>query len=103
MDVLLEKAEKGREINYSIIRLPLVRVVKGWCMLNNFFGKPAIIPEGMSATQALKNQFFVAMYVKLSNATKLLADQFIIEKHYKPPYWQLVNLARKANQEMKAD
>ncbi len=103
MDVLLEEADKGRKINYSILQLPIVRVVKGWCMLNNFFGKSAIIPEGMSATQALKNQYFVAMYVKLSNATNLLSDQFINEKHYRPPYWQLVNLARKANEEMSAD
>ncbi len=102
MDVLLEEADKGREINYSILQLPVVRVVKGWCMLNNLFGKPAIIPEGMSATQALKNQYFVAMYGNLSKATKLLSDQFITEKGYKPPYWQLVNLARKANKEMVA-
>lgn len=72
-------------------------------MLNNLFGKPAIIPEGMSATQALKNQYFVAMYGKLSKATQVLTDQFIKEKHYRPPYWQLVNLARKANEQMNAD
>jgi hypothetical protein len=97
MDVLLEEADKGRPIKYSIWQLPMVRVIKGWCMIKNYFGKPAIIPEGMSATQALKNQYFVAMYQQLSDATKLLSQQFIKEHHYKPPYWQLVNLARKAN------
>ena len=101
MDVLLEEADKGRPIKYSIWQLPMVRVIKGWCMIKNYFGKPAIIPEGMSATQALKNQYFVAMYQQLSDATKLLSQQFINEYHYKPPYWQLVNLARKANDTIK--
>jgi len=86
MDVLLEEADKGKEIKYSILQLPVVREVKGWCMLNNLFGKPAIIPEGMSATQALKNQYSVAMYIALSKGTR-----------------QLVNLARKANKEIIAD
>jgi len=103
MDVLLEAADKGRKIDYPILQLPMVRVVKGWCMSNNLFGNPAIIPEGMSATQALKNQYFVAMYIKLNNATQQLSQQFINEKQYKPPYWQLVNLARKANKEMNTD
>jgi hypothetical protein len=97
MDVLLEEADRGRPINYSILQLPMVRLIKGWCVIKNYFGKPAIIPEGMSATQALKNQYFVAMYQQLKDATKLLTEQFIAANNYRPPYWQLVNLARKAN------
>ncbi len=103
MDVLLEEADKGKKIKYSILQLPVVRMVKGWCGLNNLFGKPAIIPEGMSATQALKNQYFVALYVKLRKATQQLSEHFIKERQYKPPYWQLVNIARKANKEINAD
>ena len=80
MDVLLEAADKGRQINYSIWQLPLVRVVKEWCMLNNLFGKPALTTEGMSATQALKNQYFITMCVKLSKSTKLLSEKFLKEK-----------------------
>jgi hypothetical protein len=97
MDVLLEEADRGRQINYSILQLPMVRVIKGWCVIKNYFGKPAIIPEGMSATQALKNQYFVAMYQQLRDATKLLAEKFIAVNNYRPPYWQLVDLARNAN------
>ena len=82
MDALLEEADKGKQINYLTLQLPVVRVVKGWCRWNNLFGKPAIITEGTSAAQALKNQYFVAMYLKLSSATKLMSDQFINEKRH---------------------
>lgn len=98
MDVLLEEADNGKEINYSTWQLPLARVVKGWCLVKNYFGKPAMMPEGMSATKALKNQYFVAMYNKLRGKTILLSDQFIKTNNYRPPYWQLVNLARRANE-----
>ena len=96
MDVLLEMADKGTTITYSIWQLPLVRVVKGWCMIKNYFGKPAIIPEGMSATQALRNQSFVEMYNSLRAKTQVKAAVFVQTNHYRPPYWQLINLARKA-------
>lgn len=96
MDVLLEAADKGKEIDYPTWQLPLVRVIKGWCMIKNYFGKQGIIPEGMSATQALKNQRFVAMYHSLREKTMLAGERFIQTNHYRPPYWQLVNLARTA-------
>ena len=96
IDVLLEMADKGTTITYSIWQLPLVRVVKGWCMIKNYFGKPAIIPEGMSATQALRNQSFVEMYNSLRAKTQVKAAVFVQTNHYRPPYWQLVNLTRKA-------
>ena len=96
MDVLLEDADKGKKIDYNHWQLPLVRIVKGWCMIKNHFGKIGIIPEGMSATQALKNQYFVAMYQALKTATTIKINQFIKEQHYQPPYWQMIKLAREA-------
>ncbi len=97
MDILLEEADKGRQIKYSTWQLPIVRVIKGWCLVKNYFGKSALIPEGMSATQASKNQYFVAMYNKLKAETINLAEEFVKTNHYRPPYWQLVKLAREAN------
>lgn len=96
MDVLLEKANAGEQIGYNHWQLPVVRVLKGYCVIKNLFGKEGMIPEGMNATQALKNQTFVAMHVKLKERTMQLADEFIKENGYRPPYWQLVTLARKA-------
>ncbi|MBK8611481.1 MAG: hypothetical protein IPL84_16470 [Chitinophagaceae bacterium] len=96
MDALLEKANKGEAIDYTIWQLPLVRVLKGYCMLKNLFGKIGIIPEGMSATKALKNQTFVAMHMKVKEKTAQLAKAFVVKNGYQPPYWQLIKLAEEA-------
>lgn len=97
MDVLLEKANKGEQIGYDWWKLPLVRVLKGYCMLQNLFGRTGMIPEGMNATQALKNETFVAMHVKLKAKTEKLAQDFISKNGYRPPYWQLIKLATVAD------
>ena len=101
MDVLLEDADKGKKIGYNHLQLPMVRLVKAWCMIKNYFGKVGIIPEGMSATQALKNQYFVAMYQNRKAKTTIKIDQFIQAHHYQPPYWQIINLARETDKEDK--
>jgi hypothetical protein len=96
MDALLLQADKGKTIGYNHWLLPPVRILKGYCMLLNLFGKPGIIPEGMSATRALKNQTFVAMYNRVKNQTQVLVNAFIQQHHYYPPYWQLLALANTA-------
>jgi len=96
MDALLEKANNGETIHYNIWKLPVARVIKGYCIIKNLFGKTGLIPEGMGATQALKNQTFVAMHVKVKNKTLLLADDFIKKNGYRPPYWQLIKFAEEA-------
>jgi len=96
MDALLERADAGEEITYSIWMLPIARVLKGYCLIQNYFGMPSLIPEGMSATRALKNNAFVERYqtvkVRTLNAIKI----FEKENGYHPPYWQLVELAKGA-------
>ena len=96
MDALLEKANKGTTIDYNIWQLPIVRAIKGYCMIRNRFGKTGMIPEGMSATQALKNQRFVAMHVDVKNKTMQMADTFFKQNGYRAPYWQLVKFAEAA-------
>jgi hypothetical protein len=99
MDALLEKANKGEEIGYNTWKLPLARVLKGYCMIKNRFGKIGLIPEGMSATQALKNDTLVAMHATVKNKTMQLADEFFKKNGYRPPYWQLVKFATAAASE----
>jgi Permuted papain-like amidase enzyme, YaeF/YiiX, C92 family len=96
MDALLEKANKGVTIDYNIWQLPIVRIIKGYCIIKNMFGKIGMIPEGMSATKALKNQTFVAMHVDVKNKTKQMADNFFTKNGYRAPYWQLVKFAEAA-------
>ncbi|MFZ4769713.1 MAG: hypothetical protein ACOYLO_05990, partial [Ferruginibacter sp.] len=99
MDAMLEQANNGKQIGYNIWQLPLVRLIKAYCMVKNAFGKEGLIPEGMSATRALKNQRFVAMNKFVKNRTQKLADEFEKQNHYRAPYWQLVKFAQLAIKE----
>lgn len=102
IDAMLEQADKGTNIGYSRWQLPFVRAVKLYCMIKNLFGKPGLIPEGMSATRALKNQRFVSVYKSIKNRTLHEVDHFISVYHYKPPYWQLARLASEVAREQQA-
>jgi hypothetical protein len=97
MDALLEKANKGETIDYNIWKLPIARLLKGYCMIKNRFGKIGLIPEGMSATQALKNETFVAMHAAVKNKTLQMADEFFKKNGYRAPYWQLIKFAEAAS------
>lgn len=98
MDALLEKANKGEKIGYNTWMLPVARVMKAYCWVLNRFGRYGIIPEGMDATRALKNETFVAMHQAAKNKTELMAAQFLQQNGYRPPYWQLVKFAEAAVQ-----
>ena len=96
MDAMLEEANAGKKIEYNHWQLPFVRMVKGWCMIKNRFGKVGIIPEGMDATTALKNQWLVARTQQVTTEVKAAADSFRLQHKYRPPYWRLVAFARQA-------
>ena len=96
MDAMLEQANAGQKISYNSWQLPLVRIIKGYCVIKNIFGSTGLIAEGMSATKALKNESFVAMNKQIKMNTQILVDDFIKQNHYQPPYWQLIKFAEKA-------
>jgi len=93
MDALLERANAGMEISYNALLLPVARIVKGYSILQNKLGKPGIIPEGMSATRALKNNSFVDIYQEVKIHTEQKIAAFIEKNGYRPPYWQMVGFA----------
>jgi len=96
IDVMFERANGGEKLDYNIFMLPVARVIKAWCYILNIFGGEGIIPEGMSATQALKNTYFEDMHISIKQKTGELIEGFIAEKGYVPPYWQIVKLAEEA-------
>lgn len=96
MDALLEKANAGAEIDYNMWKLPLARLIKGYCVIKNLFGGIGKIPEGMSATRALKNQTFVTMHASVKNKVLQMAADFLKSNGYRAPYWQLVKFANDA-------
>lgn len=96
MDALLEKANAGTEIRYNNWLLPVARVVKFYSMIQNRIGLPGIIPEGMSATRALKNNSFVGLYQETKINTEAKIQTFRQEHGYRPPYWVIVGFAQQS-------
>jgi hypothetical protein len=98
-EVMLEGAEKGDELSYQWYLLPLARIVKGYSVVMNLIGRPGPVPEGMSATAALRTQYYDKRHGAIKERLSLKADHFKADHGYAPPYWQLVKLAREAKGE----
>lgn len=99
IDVMLEGAEAGEKLNYDRYKLPLARVLKGYSMLKNLWGGVGPIPEGMNATAALKNDRFSKRHTAIKERLIKAASEFQQTRGYRPPYWELVKLARSAKAE----
>lgn len=95
MDILLESADNGEIIEYNRWLLPFIRVYKVYCMGLNYVGYETKIPEGMTATRALKNLNFVEKHQTLLENTHNSIDEFINVNKYRPPFWTIIELARK--------
>ena len=99
-DVMLEEADSGKVLTYEWYILPIGRVMKFYSLILNAFGSEGPVPEGMSAEAALKNVEYSETHDNIKSRLVVLADQFKVQKGYKPPYWELVNLARQAHDEI---
>jgi len=97
MDALIARADAGEKLGYNIWMLPVARVVKGYSLLLNAFGKVGKVPQGMSAKKALMNNDFVERFQQLRCFTQSKAKAFEREHGYTPPYWDLVSLAESGN------
>lgn len=96
IDALLEGAERGDDLPFNRGMLPLARVAKAWSVLLNQLGKVGPIPEGMSATTALRVDRLKQTHAAIVARIMPAAEQFRAERGYVPPYWELVRLAREA-------
>lgn len=99
-DVMLEEADSGKVLTYEWYILPIGRVMKFYSFILNVFGSEGPVPEGMSAEAALKNVDYSETHDQIKSKLIFLADQFKILNGYTPPYWELVNLARQARDEI---
>jgi hypothetical protein len=98
-EVMLEGAEKGDELLYQRYLFPLARIAKGYSVVLNLFGKPGPIPEGMSASAALRTQDYDKRHKTIIDLLSLKAENFKADNGYEAPYWELVKLARVAKEE----
>ncbi len=95
-DVMLEGAERGDPLRAAWYQLPLARLAKGYGWVVGHFGKRGPIPEGMTASAALRNKSYSARHDVLVGRVRQLAAAWHAEHGYPPAYWTLVELAREA-------
>lgn len=101
VDAMLEGAEHGEALGYPRFLLPLARAAKGYSLLLNAVGLVGPVPEGLSAAGALRNRQFSRMHAAIKRRVVMLASEFERVHGYRPPYWDLVALARRARAEFR--
>lgn len=96
MDALIARANDGEKLDYNIWLLPMARVLKAYSFFLTTIGKEGVIPEGMDAVTALKNNDFVDRFNKCKAVTASKITLFKEENNYLPPYWQMVRFAEES-------
>jgi hypothetical protein len=96
IDVMLERAAAGQDMGYNRWLLPAARVAKAYSVVKNWFGGVGPVPEGMSATTALRVDWLKARHAELRSRLIGRAEKFMAGRGYRPPYWELVRQAREA-------
>jgi hypothetical protein len=92
-DSMFAAATPGAPLNYSLPKLPLARATKAYSAGLNALGKIGPIPEGMSATTALRVSLFREEHRSRKERLAKLAAEFQARNRYVPPYWELLKLA----------
>ncbi len=72
------------------------RLVKAYSAVLNLLGKVGPVPEGMEAAAALRNLELSARHGEIKKKVLVQAAAFQEKQGYRPPYWELVRMARKA-------
>jgi hypothetical protein len=97
IDALLEGADRGERLGYNLWKLPFARLAKAWSVALNLLGKVGPVPEGMSATTALRVESLTQRHAELAARVLAAAKQFKTDRGYVPPYWELLRIARAEN------
>jgi hypothetical protein len=100
VDAMLEGAERSETLTYNRALLPVARIAKATSSCLNVFGLVGPVPEGLSATAALRTRRFIQTHTRIKERVLALAEEFRRQHGYVPPYWELVKLARRAHAEI---
>ena len=95
-DVMLEEAKPGESLPYQLPLLPVTRLAKAYSWTLNLFGRVGPVPEGMSATTALRVKRFRNDHAVRVKRVLGQAEEFKERKGYTPPFWELIRMAREA-------
>ena len=96
VDALLEAAEEGMRLEAPPAMLPLGRLAKAYSAALNLAGRVGPVPEGMSATAALRARRLGELHADLVRDVVTRAGALAVARGHRPPYWELVRLARES-------
>jgi hypothetical protein len=99
IDAMLEQAEAGAPLGHAAWMLPVARVLKAYSAVRVALGGEGPIPEGMSATTALRAQWLAERHTELAARLLERVESYQAQHGRRPPYWTLVALARESAQE----
>jgi len=100
IDVMLERAEAGKDLGYSWYLLPFARISKLYSIILNLFGGVGPLPEGMNATTGLRNKQLTDDHNAIKARVEILANEFKKRHSYTPPYWQLIKFTKQAMEDL---
>jgi hypothetical protein len=93
-DAMLEAAEAGAPLRLERWKLPFARVAKAYSVALNALGRAGPVPQGMSASAALRSRAYAADHARLRARVEARAAEHVRVHGYRPPSWRLVRLAR---------
>ena len=96
VDALLEAAAGGLRLEAPPAMLPLGRLAKAYSVALNLAGRVGPVPEGMSATAALRARRLGELHADLARDVITRAGALAVARGHRPPYWELVRLARES-------
>ena len=100
-EAMLGGAARGDRLTHVWYVLPFVRLAKGYSVLLGFVGKMGPVPEGLSATVAARFHTLARRHAAIKQRVLVLAEEFQSRKGYRPPEWQLLQMAKEALEELR--
>lgn len=101
IDAMLEQAEAGAPLDHAAWMLPIARVLKAWSAVKVACGSEGPVPEGMSATTALRAQWLAERHGAIEACVQERVGDYQAKHGRRPPYWTLVALARECAGELR--
>ncbi len=93
-DAMLDAASAGAPLRHSPWQLPAARLAKAYSAVRVALGGVGPVPEGMSATAALKSRWYASVHASVRRRLEARAAEHLAARGYPAPYWTLVRFAR---------
>jgi permuted papain-like amidase YaeF/Yiix C92 family enzyme len=91
---ILDSAEEGAPLRHDRWLLPVARLARLYGAVLGAFGAVGPIPEGMSATAALRSRWYERLHARLRRRLEDRAARDQAARGSPPPSWRLARLAR---------